>query len=98
MTDEEASETSTERTSAFDGEGAPAGRVLLGKTKHACVTLTVCHRARLEHHTAGAHVDDRERVHLAVRVDADHVVQLICKHPNHLQPRLGDTLRCRSGG
>jgi hypothetical protein len=32
-----------------------------------------------------------------VRVDADHVVQLICKHPTHLQPRLGDTLRSRSG-
>jgi hypothetical protein len=47
---------------------------------------------------AGADVDDRERVCVAVRVDADHVVQLICKHPTHLQPRLGDTLRCRSGG
>ena len=31
-------------------------------------------------------------------VDAEHEVQLICEHPNHLQPRLGDKLRCRSGG
>ena len=29
----------------------------------------------------------------ALRVDADDVVELICKHPSHLQPRLGDTLR-----
>ena len=32
-------------------------------------------------------------VPVAVRVDADHVVELICKHPNHLQPRLGEQLR-----
>jgi hypothetical protein len=47
---------------------------------------------RLEHDCAGANLNDRERVHVAMWVDADHVVQLICKHPTHLQPRLGDTL------
>ena len=39
-------------------------------------------RGRLEQHTAASHVDDRERVRVAVRVNADHVVQLICKHPH----------------
>jgi hypothetical protein len=82
LTDEEASETGTERASALDREHTPAGRVLIGKTKHARVTLSICNRCRLEHHTAAAHVDDRERVLVAVRVDADHVVQLICKHPH----------------
>jgi hypothetical protein len=53
--------------------------------------------ARLEDHSSRTHLDDRERVHVAVRVDANHVVELICEHPTHLQPMLGDTLRCRSG-
>ena len=80
--DEEASETGAERTSALDREGTPAGRVLIGKPKHACVTLAICDRGRLEHHTTTSHVDDRERVRVAVRVNADHVVQLVCKHPH----------------
>jgi hypothetical protein len=82
LTDEEASETGAERASTLDREGTPAGSVLIGKTKHACVTLAICERGRLEHHTAAAHVDDRERVRVAVRVNADHVVQLIYKHPH----------------
>jgi hypothetical protein len=81
MIDQEPSETGAERTRAFDGEDTPAGGVLIDKTKHARVTLTICNLRRLEHHAARAHVDDRERVRITVRVDADHVVQLICKHP-----------------
>jgi len=80
--DEESSETRAERASALDREGTPAGSVLIGKTKHAFVTLAICDRGRLEHHTAASHVDHRERVRVAVRVNADHVVQLICKHPH----------------
>ena len=82
MTEEEASETGAERTWAFDREHTPARRVLIGKTKHARVTLTICDRCRFEHDNAAAHVDDRERVRVAVRINADHVVQLICKHPH----------------
>jgi hypothetical protein len=98
MSDEEACETGAERTSAFDCEDTPPGSVLIDKTKHAGITLGVCDRGRLEHDSAASHLDDRERVRVAVRINTNHVVQLICKHPNHLQPRLGDTLRCRSGG
>ena len=98
LSDEEACETGAERTGAFDCEGTPAGSVPIDKTKHAGITLGVCLRGRLEHHSAASHLDDRERVRVAVRINTNHVVQLICKHPNHLQPRLGDTLRCRSGG
>ena len=57
------------------------GAVLISEAKHARVTLTIGDRGPLEHHTAAAHLDDRERVRVAVRVNADHVVQLICKHP-----------------
>jgi hypothetical protein len=31
--------------------------VLIGKTKHAFVTLAICDRGRLEHHTGASHVD-----------------------------------------
>ena len=63
--------------------------MLIGKTKQADVTLSVCQRARLEHHSTASHLDDRERVRVAVRIDANHVVQLIYKHPDHLQPGWG---------
>jgi hypothetical protein len=45
--------------------------VLTGKTKHTRVALTICDRCRLEHHTASAHVEDRERVRVAVRINTD---------------------------
>src|SRR6266511_297295 len=81
MTDEKASKTGADRGVALDREHTPAGSVLIGKTKHARVTVTIGNCGRLEHHTASAHVDDRERVRIAMRINADHVVQLICKHP-----------------
>jgi hypothetical protein len=36
---------------------------------------------RLEHHSSADDVDHRERVRIAMRVDTDDVVQLICEHP-----------------
>jgi len=42
MADEESSKGGAERTSALDGEGTPSRSVLIGKTKHACVTLAIC--------------------------------------------------------
>lgn len=82
MADEESSETGAERASALDREGTPAGSVLIGKTKHAFIPLAICDRGRLEHDSAASHVDDRKRVRVAVRVNADHVVRLVCKHPH----------------
>ena len=41
-------------------------------------------------HHAASYLDDRDRVRVAMRVDANNEVQLICKHPKYLQPRLGD--------
>jgi len=80
-TREEARQAGSERTSALDCERTRAKRVLIGKTKHAGVSLTICGHGGFEHHSTGAHVDHRERVRVAVRINADHVVQLICKHP-----------------
>jgi hypothetical protein len=34
----------------------------------------------LEHDSAGADLDDRERVHVPVRIDTNDVINLICKH------------------
>src|SRR5436190_15512531 len=86
---QEAAEASPERAGFFDRERAPTRRVLFPELQGARIAAAVRLNARLEYDRAGPNLDDRERVHVAVRVDADHVVQLICKHPTHLQPRFG---------
>jgi hypothetical protein len=67
----------------------------VGQLQGARVAVATRGDARLEDHSSRTHLDDREGVHVAVRIDADHVVEPICKHPTHLQPTLGGT---RSGG
>jgi hypothetical protein len=54
------------------------------------VALAACGNARLKHDPAAHDLHDRERVHIPMRINTDHVVQLICKHPYDLQPRLVD--------
>lgn len=44
------------------------------------VTFTARGNGRLEDDCATQHVHDRERVQVAVRIDTDHVIQLICEH------------------
>ena len=61
------------------------------------VALTRRGNRRLEDDRTTEHMHDRKRMTVAVRVDTDHIAHLICKHPLHLQPWLGDQLRCRSG-
>jgi hypothetical protein len=90
---DEASQAGAEGARTLDCEGPPARRVLVGQLQGARVAAATRGDARLEDDSSRTHLDDRERVHVAVRVDADHVVELICKHPNHLQPRLGEQLR-----
>jgi hypothetical protein len=65
--------------------------VLVRERECRRVTGAVSGDARLDERLAAAHLDDRERMAVAVRVDADHVVQLICKHPIDLQPCVGGT-------
>jgi hypothetical protein len=56
--------------------------MFLGEFERAAIAGAAGGDRRLEDDSARAHLDDRERVHVAVRVDPDHVIQLICKHPN----------------
>jgi hypothetical protein len=55
--------------------------VLFSKQERLPVAVTACGDGRLEDDRAAANVDDRERVRVAVRVDTNDVVQLICEHP-----------------
>jgi len=90
---EEAAQAGAERAGALDREPPPPRRVLVGEPQCFCIAATVSRDAGFEDDDAGSHLDDRDGVPVAVRVDADHVVELICKHPSHLQPRLGEQLR-----
>jgi len=66
--------------------------MFIGEHERVRVALAARRDSRLEHHGAADDLDDRERMCIAVRVDTNDVVQLICKHPfSDLQPRVGDT-------
>jgi len=65
--------------------------VQIGKAKKLCVALATRGRVRLEHHAAASNVHDRERMGVTVRVDTDHVVQIICKHPFRPPAQVGGT-------
>jgi hypothetical protein len=56
--------------------------VHLDELQRLRVAVAVCEHRRLEHNGAALHVHDRERVRVAMWVDTDDVVQLICEHPN----------------
>jgi hypothetical protein len=95
---EKACQPGTERAGAFDRERAPTGSVLVDELHSMRVAVAARHDRRLKHDHAADDVHDRERMRVAVWVDTDDVVQLICKHPNRPPAQaLGDTNRCRSG-
>jgi len=89
LADQETGQAGAEGACSLDRERAPPRRVGACELKSARVAGIVRVHARLEDDATRAHLDDRERVRVAVRVDTDHVVQLICKHPTHLQPSVG---------
>ena len=55
--------------------------MLLGELQRSRVAVVVRYYRRLEDDSATDDVHDRECVRVAVRVDTDDVVQLICEHP-----------------
>jgi hypothetical protein len=55
--------------------------MLANDLQRVCVAVAVCNDCRFEHDCSALDVHDRDRVRVAVRVDADDVVQLICEHP-----------------
>jgi hypothetical protein len=62
--------------------------MLIDKPERVRITVAARGDVRLEYHGSAEGVHDRERMRVAVRVDTDHVVQLICKHPKtDLQPK-----------
>ena len=65
---------------ALDRPEASAGRVPIREGDGVRVAARAGGRRRLRDHRAGVRVDDRERVLVAMSIDADHVVHLLCKH------------------
>ena len=65
----------------------------LGDTESLRVAAAVSCHGRLEHDHTAADIDDADRVLIAVRVDTDHVVQLICNHPDRPPALVGGQLR-----
>ena len=64
------------------------GACSLGELQRLRVAVAARGDRRLEHDRAADDLHDRERVRVAVRVDTDDVVQLICEHPlTDLQPK-----------
>ena len=53
----------------------------LGGTERFRVAAAVGGHDRLEHDHAATHLDDAKRVLVAMRVDANDVIHLICNHP-----------------
>src|SRR5581483_12491502 len=67
---------------ALDRPQSTAGRVPVCEADGLLVAACVGGRRPLRDHRAGVRVDNRKRVLSAMRVDADHVVHLLCKHPD----------------
>ena len=78
--EQEPTQTGAVRRGALDRERAPARSVLGRKPKRLRIAVTVRGNAGLEHDHTARYRDDRDRVRIAVRVDADNEIQLICEH------------------
>ena len=65
---------------ALDRPESIAGRVPICEADGVRVAACAGGRRHLRDHRAGMRVDDRERVLVAMGIDADHVVHLLCKH------------------
>ena len=92
MAGQEACQAGTERTRPFDRERTPTRRAFSDELQRLRVAAAVCRDGRLEHNDTTDNLDDSERVKVAVRVDTNDVVQLICKHPfTDLQPKCWGT-------
>jgi len=74
-------------TGAFDRPDAHAARVSVRDAQRLSVTTSVRADHGLTQHRSRRCDNDRERVLIAVRVDTDHVVHLVCKHPDRSSVR-----------
>ena len=67
---------------ALDSPRPRAARMSIREAQRLRVAATAGRRRRLRDHRARPRVDNRKRVLIAMRIDANHVVQFVCKHPN----------------
>jgi len=70
-----------ELSGAFNRERSSTRRVLVDELQRVRVAVAARGDGRLEQHSSAHDLHDSESVRVAVRVDTDDVVQLICKHP-----------------
>jgi hypothetical protein len=62
--------------------------VPVDEPQRPCVAVAVRDNRRLENDGTALHVHNRKRVRVAMGVDTNDVVQLICEHPKtNLQPK-----------
>jgi len=80
MSEQKPAQACPVRSGALNRERASARGMFARELKRLRVTVAVGSDARLEEHHPARHPNHRERVHVTVRVDADHEIQLICKH------------------
>src|SRR5829696_10242559 len=81
MLGEVAGKTGAVAAGALDRPGAPAGRMALPEAKRLPVAAPVCSNRLPGHDSTGRCRQHRHDVLVAVGVDADHVVQPVCKQP-----------------
>jgi hypothetical protein len=75
-----AAETGAVAAGTLDRPGAAAGCVLLGEAKQLAVAVRVRGRRRSRDNGAGRRRHDRYHMLVAVGINAEHVVQFVCKH------------------
>ncbi len=78
---QEARQAGTERAGAFDRECTPTRRVPVDEPQRVCVAVAARGDGCLKQDSSTDDKHDRERTRIAVRIDTNHVVQPICKHP-----------------
>jgi hypothetical protein len=74
-------EPGTVMACAFDRPDTPASRIELSKTQRLRVAACARTHRPLRDNDTGPRDDNREHMLIAMRVDTDHVIHLICKHP-----------------
>jgi len=68
-------------TSAFNRPNTATAGVLPRESKRLPVTVAVRRHRPLRDKRADRRGHHRQHVLVSVRVDADHVIQLVCNHP-----------------
>ena len=77
---EVAAKTGAVAASPFDRPGASARRVMISDPKERSVTVRIRRRCPPGDNRARGRRDNRQDVLVTMGVDAEHVVQLVCKH------------------